>query len=418
LVWCEKSLQKYQRENITPKEVQSVSEQYIDTFLARIEQEYQTYTEHLDNPDFMRKHSEFLHFSENTRADFLQALESHELSKAQELYKKAVKISIIRCEGTIGLTITENTQLVQAFRERNAAEVVRLIRIAQKRKPIQYDKNDTSSTYQEQNGAYNADKKQKLPHPETKEETDMTRAELHQAIIDKFLKGKEKPSSRVIVFLATGGLPGAGKGTALQDAIKEMIEIPPQEKNPEKHYVTVDPDAVKPYLPEYYNEDGTVNGNRVHRESGDIADMIRQRALKEGYSILYDASMRDYPDYRWYNQVVNEARHSGHEPKVAFVYDGGEAWYRNSVIRDRALPAANYLDFMQAYNTFYHLAEEKGVNATMYDNSDTIAKGKSYEKIITYENGILTFMDKNIFYKLDTFNEFRTQLKERIENKI
>jgi len=47
----------------------------------------------------MRKHSEFLHFSENTRAVFLQALEFHELSKAQELYKKAVEISMIRCEG-------------------------------------------------------------------------------------------------------------------------------------------------------------------------------------------------------------------------------------------------------------------------------------------------------------------------------
>ncbi|TGO03625.1 hypothetical protein PN36_03305 [Candidatus Thiomargarita nelsonii] len=54
-------------------------------------------------------------------------------------------------------------------------KVVRLIRIAQKRKPIQYDKNDTSSTYQEQNGTYNADKKQKRLHPETKEETYMTR---------------------------------------------------------------------------------------------------------------------------------------------------------------------------------------------------------------------------------------------------
>jgi len=37
--------------------------------------------------------------------------------------KKAIEISINRCEGTIGLTITENTQLVQAFRERNAVEV-------------------------------------------------------------------------------------------------------------------------------------------------------------------------------------------------------------------------------------------------------------------------------------------------------
>jgi len=383
----------------------------------KISQEYQTYTRHLDNPDFMRGHSEFLHFPGNTRANFLQALENNELSKAQELYKKAVEISIIRCEG-IGLSITENTQLVQAFRERNAAEVVRLIRIAQKRKPIQYDKNDTCSTYKEQNGTYNTKKKPKLPHPETKEEIDMTRAELHQAIIENFLKGKKKPSSGkgVIVFLATGGLPGAGKGTALQDAIKEMIEIPPQEKNPEKHYIIVDPDAVKPYLPEYYNEDGTVNGNSVHRESGEIADMIRLRALKEGYSILYDASMRDSPDFYWYNKMITEARHSGHEPKVAFVYDGGEAWYRNSVIRDRVLPAANYLYFMQAYDTFYHLAIEKNLEATIYDNSDVAPTGESAKTIVTYKNGEGIYTGEAI-EKLRTFNKFRKALElEEAEN--
>jgi len=382
--------------------------------------EYQTYLAQLYKLDFMRKHSEFLHFSGSARADFLQALEDNDLPKAQELYKKALEISIIRCEGTIGLTITENTQLIQAFRERNAVEVVRLVRVAQKRKPIQYDKNDTCSTYKEENGLYNAEKKHKLPHPETQEKTDMTRAELHQAIIEKFLQGKEKPSygKGVIVFLATGGLPGAGKGTALKDAIKEMIGIPPQEKNPEKYYVTVDPDAIKPYLPEYYNEDGSVNGSRVHRESGDIADMIRQRALEERYSILYDSSMRDSPDFRWYDYIIGEAQKAGYEPKVAFVYDGGEAWYRNSVIRDRALPAANYLDFLLAYDTFYHLAEEKYINAVMYDNSDKIARSKSSENIITYENGVLTFMNTNIFYRLDAFNNFRTQLEEIMESRF
>jgi len=383
-----------------------------------IEQEYQTYTAQLDNPNFMRKHSDFLHFQGSARAKFLQALENNELSKAQELYKKAVKISINRCEGTIGLTITENTQLVQAFRERNAVEVVRLIRIAQKRKPIQYDTNDTCNLYKTADDTYNNEEKQKVLHPETKEETEMTRVELHEAIIQTFLKGKEKPTlgKGVIVFLATGGLPGAGKGTALQDAIKEMIGIPSQEQNSEKHYVIVDPDAVKPYLPEYYNEDGTVNGNRVHRESGDIAEMIRQRALEEGYSILYDSSMRDSPDFRWYDYIIGDAQKAGYEPKVAFVYDGGEAWYRNSVIRDRALPAANYLDFMLAYDTFYHLAEEKYINAVMYDNSEKIARSKSSENIITYENGVLTFMNTNIFYRLDAFNNFRTQLEEIMES--
>jgi len=58
----------------------------------------------------------------------------------------------------------------------------------------------------------------------------MTRVQLHKAIVEEFFKGKEKPRNGVIVFLATGGLPGAGKGTVLQDAIKDMMG----EKYPEK----------------------------------------------------------------------------------------------------------------------------------------------------------------------------------------
>ncbi|MCK5523155.1 MAG: zeta toxin family protein [Thiomargarita sp.] len=393
-----------------------------------VEQEYKKYTKWLDNPNFLKSNSEFLFFTRKSRTTFEQALKgatdfsateeerNKNRQKAQKLYKSAVKASIMRFEETIGLSITENTQLIQAFRDRNAVEVVRLMEIAHQRKPLRYDENDTYSQYKKGKTDNNTDKRQISP-PATGEKPKMTRVQLHKAIVEEFFKGKEKPRNGVIVFLATGGLPGAGKGTVLQDAIKDMMGIESQEKYPEKYYVIVDPDAIKHYLPEYRNEDGTLNGNCVHRESGEIAEIIRKRALKEGYSVLYDASMRDYPDFRWYNKMVREAREKGYEPKVAFVYDGGEAWYRNSVIRDRALPADGYLEFMRAYDTFDHLAKECGVHAVMYDNSSRIPTKDSPTQIIMYRDKRMYRNKENLplvkdFVNFDIFRKSLLQLKK------
>jgi len=130
--------------------------------------------------------------------------------------------------------------------------------------------------------------------------------------------------------------------------------------------------------------------------------------------VLYDASMRDYPDFRWYNKMVREAREKGYEPKIAFVYDGGEAWYRNSVRRDRALPADGYLDFMQAYDTFYYLAEECGVHATMYDNSRRVPTKDTPTKILTYQNREEIYFNEKIyddFVNFDVFRRLLLQLK-------
>jgi len=101
---------------------------------------------------------------------------------------------------------------------------------------------------------------------------------------------------------------------------------------------------------------------------------------------------------------------------VAFVYDGGEAWYRNSVIRDRALPAANYLDFMQAYDTFDHLASE-GVEATMYDNSNIIPTGESARKIVTYKNGKEIYRDRELIKKMMIFDIFKKALRVEQEKR-
>ncbi|MEN8220390.1 MAG: zeta toxin family protein, partial [Pseudomonadota bacterium] len=271
-----------------------------------------------------------------------------------------------------------------------------------------------TNSYKEKDRYYNSRDKQLIKNPITGKEEEMTRTELHDAIIQRFIEGKEKPSEteKTLIFLATGGLPGAGKGTVLKEAVREMIDIPADTNSEhyEKYYVVVDPDAIKPYLPEYYNDDGTLNGSRVHRESGDVADMIREMALKEGYSILYDASMKDSLQFGWYTQIVNEARFQHYEPKVAFVYDGGEAWYRNSVLRDRALPADGYINFMRAYDTFFHLAQKHGIHATMYDNSSRIPRKGSPTKLVVYKDGKALYLDRNLYKNFQHFEVFRKLL--------
>jgi hypothetical protein len=287
----------------TENEIQQFIGQYTDSFLKKIDQEYKQYTKHLDSPEFLKKNAQFLHFQENMRKEFLQALQDNHFNKAKRLYIQALEISIIRTEKIIGLTINENTQLVQAFREMNATETVSLMKIAKTRKPLSINSNDTCNRYKQPNGLYNNELRYKVMHPSRREEVEMTRNELHDAIIEKFLKDKIKSTDGgVIIFLATGGLPGAGKGTILEGAIREMMEIPEQEQNTDKYYVKVDPDSIKSHLPEYHNPDKTYNSSLVHRESGDIAEKIRQKGLTEGYSILYDASMRDSPEFTWYKR--------------------------------------------------------------------------------------------------------------------
>ena len=99
---------------------------------------------------------------------------------------------------------------------------------------------------------------------------------------------------------------------------------------------------------------------------------------------------------------------------MAFVYDGGEAWYRNSVIRDRVLPASGYLDFMQAYDTFNFLAIERKIDSTMYNNSGgtNISQNDSTQKIIQYQHGEVVYIDNQIIEKVIEFDRFRL----RIEN--
>lgn len=82
----------------------------------------------------------------------------------------------------------------------------------------------------------------------------------------------------VVTFMS--GLPGAGKSTAAKDI---------QESDKAWNIVSIDPDAMKKYLPEYQDGVGTV---AVARESGDIADRMLEYAAQKRMNIVIDGTMK------------------------------------------------------------------------------------------------------------------------------
>ena len=375
--------------------------------------EFMKLNEGIDNIDTLKQNSEILHFPYvertidgvtrhvSTRGDFVEALEGGNLAEAKRIYRESLVASIERFE-KMGFTIEENAQLVEAFRTRNAGEVKRLIQLARERKPTEFADNDTSNQYHERDpdtgevlSTYDNTRKMLLPDPVSGREEMMTRRELHQRIREVFIPS-DLPRPAEPVFYATGGMPGSGKGTALEAPIGNL-----------GRHVHVDPDAIKPYLPEYRRPDGTVDGSIVHRESGDIAHEIFEEAMRRGHPVLYDASMRDDPSASWYSQIIEQARDKGYKIEAGFVFDGGEAWHRNSILRDRMLPADGYLNFLSGFGTIRQLGINPKVDrVTIYDNS-----GRTPKKIIVYEKGEVEWIDEGRYEAYEEYDKFRKKLQ-------
>ena len=337
----------------------------------------------------------------STREGFSTAVGSGNLVEAQRLYREAVDASIPHFEG-LGLTAAENAQLSEAFRSQDPAKVRELMMRAKERMPRRFAENDTFSRYRKTNPDtgevfYDNTIKMELPNPLTGRMEMMTRHEFHEAIITRFVPDTLPPSPNRTILL-TGGMPGSGKGTALGEPIRNL-----------RQHVHVDPDAVKKYLPESRRPDGSIDGSLVHRESGDIAHQIYERAMERGNSILYDASMRDGVGAPWYNRIVDEAKAKGYKVEASFVFDGGEAWHRNSVLRDRALQADGYLDFLSGFDTIETLMRNPKINKlTIFDNSVT---NTPPQRILVIEDGVFKYRNDALLDKYSKFSRFKQEIQ-------
>jgi hypothetical protein len=126
---------------------------------------------------------------------------------------------------------------------------------------------DTTSKHTNVDGSYTAE-----------------RLKLHDQVMRQYLEDHAKKhgsmpqtnlQNPVVTFMA--GMPGAGKSTSAKDL----------QKSP--NVITIDPDSVKPYLPEYANGLGST---MVARESGDIADKLMVVATKQRMNIVIDGTMK------------------------------------------------------------------------------------------------------------------------------
>ena len=67
------------------------------------------------------------------------------------------------------------------------------------------------------------------------------------------------------------------------------------------------------------------------------------------------------------------------------MFDNGEAWYRNSILRNRVVPAVGYLGFTKAYKTIRYLSKQTDIHkVSIFDNSAQMLKNPSTKSQCLY----------------------------------
>jgi predicted ABC-type ATPase len=104
------------------------------------------------------------------------------------------------------------------------------------------------------------------------------RQQLHEAIIQKFMQGKQ-PSAAPVAMVFGGG-PASGKSTAFN----------PEEIAP--GHVMVNPDEIRALLPEFRERAATDKSaaNFAHEEASDISKLLTTRALAGKYNVVLDGT--------------------------------------------------------------------------------------------------------------------------------
>jgi len=101
-------------------------------------------------------------------------------------------------------------------------------------------------------------------------------------------------------LIFSGGVMGAGKSHTLK-WMHENKQINLDE------FLWVDPDKIKELIPEYdtfKKEDPFTAGSRLHHESGYIQEILVLLALKNGWNIIVDGSLKDHVWYSWYFGII------------------------------------------------------------------------------------------------------------------
>jgi len=114
-----------------------------------------------------------------------------------------------------------------------------------------------------------------------------------------------------IVF--TAGAMGAGKTYSMQKLVKSG-------RFPGTKFVTVDPDVIRGYLPEfnrYVSGNANVAGQLTQKEVGFIAEILTQAAMEAGKNVLIDGSLRNV---EWYHSYFKHLRTKFPCSRIAIIH--------------------------------------------------------------------------------------------------
>ncbi|MCR6108728.1 zeta toxin family protein [Salipaludibacillus agaradhaerens] len=131
------------------------------------------------------------------------------------------------------------------------------------------------------------DKSTQNKHTEYNGEYSQIRKALHNRIIECMVEGIYPPIGSPDAVLLGGG-SNAGKSTLAELLITD------------ENFVLVDPDNIKPHLPEYeyyQQKEPSLAAQYVHDESSDISAMLLDESINKNLAIVYDGTMKNIQKY-------------------------------------------------------------------------------------------------------------------------
>ena len=147
----------------------------------------------------------------------------------------------------------------------------------------------------------------------------VARQKFHDKVIADYMKGIKLTGSRKkprVIF--TAGPMGVGKGYALEKLNACTY--------PQGNFVTVDPDRIKNYLPEFKeqinlrkNLSADIKAGAagyVHKESGYLAEGIQEVAFKNKLDIIVDGSLKDLG---WNRMLMKKFKSKGYKIEIIYV---------------------------------------------------------------------------------------------------
>ncbi len=342
--------------------------------------------------EILLSNSNKLYFPEWEYSLFKELILKKDYKQAFEIYKKAESESIKKLNN-IWFTIEDNLKFYEALKNWDVNQIKKLL---EKSKKISWDVYkwnyiNTSDTYWiSRNSIVNIKKyneKQLMLNPISWKEELISRKELHELIINKFLNWLEQKDSPI--FLVLWWMSWSWKSE-----IKKWLNIEIW------NHIEVDPDAVRRLLPEF-KENVPETSITTHQESLFISKQILDRSINNSSNILRETIMtRPEP---LFNYIAKWEK--THKMDFRFVFSWEESWLRNTLWRDRTVNPQVYISQFKAFETVVDLMKNENIQ-----NLQIILNIKEEEIIFNKTNWIIKPTSWEWMKKFFMFSDISKQI--------